>query len=145
MAHPPISVLGLNLCSSVSLFSFPSLTHSPSDPFLATQLKKWDSSAEERNPTLRVNGTVCRLNSLGLFGLAELHLRKVDFLDALQGRLRYMSLAVTEVMLTMGRWLRGKWTVFTALILKGSNFESSNSTCREGKNVETVVGRLPKS
>lgn len=44
-----------------------------------------------------------------------------------------MSLAVTEVMLTMGRWLRRDWRVFTALLLKGSNLESSNSTCKEGK------------
>lgn len=59
--------------------------------------------------------------------------------------LRHMSLAVTEVMLTMRRWLRGDWRVFTALLLKGSNLESSNFPCKKGKNVETVVGKLPKA
>lgn len=46
---------------------------------------------------------------------------------------RHMSQAVTEVTLTMARRLRRDWRVFTALLLKGSNLESSNSTCEEGK------------
>lgn len=148
--HPPISVFGLILCSLVFLFFFSFLTSSVFlllffyfyfffflplfHPLLATYFRVEDVSTEERNPPLRVNGTVCWLTSLGLFGLSELrHLTKVWFLDTLQGRLRYMSLVVTEVMLTMGRWLRGDWRVFTALLLKGSNLESSNSTCKEGK------------
>lgn len=65
-------------------------------------------------------------------------------MDTVKADLRHMSLAVTEVMLTMGRWLRGVWRVFTVLLLKGSNLASSNYTCKEGKNVKTVVGRLPK-
>lgn len=62
-----------------------------------------------------------------------------------KANLQHMSRAVTEVMLTMHRWLREDWRVFTALLLKGSNLESSNSTCKEGKNVKTVVGILPKA
>lgn len=65
-------------------------------------------------------------------------------MEALQSCQRYISLAVTEVMLTIGRWFRGEWRVSTALLLKGSNLEFKFHL--EGKkNVETVVGTLPKA
>lgn len=54
-------------------------------PSLATYFKMEALSIEHRNPTLRVYGTVCQLNSL--FGLSEPnHLVKVGWLDTLQGR-----------------------------------------------------------
>lgn len=133
--HPPSLFFSISFflllpfsSSSSSLFWFfflPLFHH-----LLTTYFRMEDVSTEERNPTLSVNGTVCWLTSAWSLWAMPPHW---SFLAAVQGRLRHMSLVVTEVMLTMGRWLRGDWTVFTALLLKGSNLESSNSTCKEGK------------
>ena len=60
--------------------------------------------------------------------------------------LRHMSLAVTEVMLTMGRWLKGGLEGVYCIVTKGKQFREFKFHLQgRGGNVETVVGGLPKA
>lgn len=131
-----------SLTSSIFIFH---LSFIPSALPTISRLRTARLSNQVISP-LAVNGTVCRSASPGLFGPPESHhLSKVGWPGALQGR---SAAHVTSSYRgdvdhgqMFGRGLEGVYGIVT----KGKQFRGFKFHLQGRKNVETVVGRLPKA